>query len=258
MKKKILASLLTLVMLLGCVMTVSAAGSKHDPIEPVGPNSAYYITTVDAGNGINSYEELTDAAIDANDKIADKDAAKQIAREALDKIAAANALQAVSYSDSVDAVLAGKSLVQKFFDLDEVGDHSACHAQGYHQVTLELDQMTTRWTNIVLVHFSADRILWETIQPTVDYNAKTITFTIADLSPLAVYADVLPGGEGGSPSSPSTPGAPADTPTTGTGSEGTPSSPLTEGTSSLWMICTAVALVVVGATLVSQRKRVRK
>lgn len=259
MKKKILASLLTLIMLLGCVMTVSATGSKTSPIEPFGPSYASYTTTVDSGNGINTYEELTDAAIDANDKIADKAAAKQIAAEALTKIETANAMSVVSYSDEVDAALDGKSLVQKFFDLDEVGDHSACHNQGYHELTLRVDQMTTRWTNIVIVHFSADRILWEVIYPTVDYDNKTLTFTIGDLSPLAIYADVLPGGDGGSQGSPSTPSTPDDTTTTGGASGSTAgSSPLTEGTSSVWMICTAVVLIAGGVVLVSQKKKIQK
>ena len=255
MKKKILAVSLTLTMLLGCVMTVSAAGSKTSPIEPTGPNAAYYTTTVDAGNGINYYEELTDASIDANDKIADKAAAKEIAAAALDTIENANALQAVSFSDTVDAAIAGKSLVQKFFDLDEVGDHSTCHTRGYHEVTLRLDQMTTRWTNIVLVHFSADRILWEVITPVVDYNNKTITFQIGDLSPLAVYANVLPGG-GGAPSAPSTP----DAPTTGVTPEGTTpgQAPLTGTTSSVWMICVAAVLIAASAVLISKRNKVRK
>lgn len=256
MKKKNLAVLLTLTMLFASVMTVSATGSKTDPIEPSGPSIGYYVTTVDAGNGINSYEELTDAAIDANDKIADKAAAKQTAAEALTEIADANALQVVSYSDTVDAALDGKSIVQKFFDLDEVGDHSTCHARGYHEITLKVDQMTTRWTNIVIVHFSADRILWEVIYPTVDYNAKTLTFTINDLSPLAIYADVLPGGDGGSPSTPSTP----DGTTPGGATDGTTpgGSPLTEGTSSAWMICAAVVLIAGGIVLVSQKKKIQK
>ena len=258
MKKKILAVLLTLVMLLGCVVTVSATGSKTSPIEPTGPNAASYITTVDVGNGINFYEELTDAAIDANNKIQDKDAAKQIAAEALSKIATANAMSVVSYSDTVDAAIAGKSLVQKFFDLDEIGDHSICHNQGFHELTLRFDQMTTRWTNIVLVHFSSDRILWDVITPTVDYDNKTLTFQIGDLSPLAVYADVLPGG-GGAPSTPSTPSTPAGSTTTGdatTGAETT--SPLTGVTSSVWMICAAVALVAAGTVLVSKKNKVQK
>ena len=255
MKKKILAVLLTLTMLLGCVMTVSAANSKTDPIEPSGPSVGYYVTTVDVGNGINSYEELTDAAIDANDKIADKDAAKVVASEALNKIEDANALQAVSFSDTVDAAIAGKSLVQKFFDLDEVGDHTTCYNRGYHEITLKVDQMTTRWTNIVLVHFSADRILWEVITPVVDYNNKTLKFTIADLSPLAVYADVLPGG-GGAPSAPSTP----DAPTTGVTPEGTTpgQAPLTGTTSSVWMICVAAVLIAASAVLISKRNKIRK
>jgi hypothetical protein len=222
-----------MVLVISSAMMVSAADSKTGTVAPSGSSTGKYDVTSDAKNGVDQYEELTDAAIDKNDKIpADKkDEAKKTAKEAVEKIQAINDGKTVTITKEVDEKIEGKKLVQKFFDLDEVGNHDECHKAGKHVVELKVDAMTTSWKNIVVVHFSADRVVWEAIVPTVDYNNKTLTFEIKDLSPLAIYADIVEGGANGT-------------------------SPSTEGVSSTWMLWTAMALIVLGSgVVVSQKKR---
>jgi len=91
--------------------------------------------------------------------------------------------------------------------------------------------MTKSWKNFTLVHYSQDREVWEIIKvDKVDYDAKTITFNIADLSPLSIYADGVEGGAVGT-------------------------SPSTQGVSSAWMLYSAMALVVLGTSVVVYQKK---
>ena len=234
MKKRVLAGLMMTVMVLASAMSVSAT-SKTTPMEPSGSSVGKYDVKVDATNGISTYEELSDASIDKNTAIPaeKKEEAKKSAKEATQKIADINAGKTVSITAEVDKEIKEKKLVQKFFDLDEKNDHSECHKKGYHTVTLKVDAMTTAWKNITIVHYSADRVLWETIKvedKNVDYKNKTITFNIKDLSPLAIYADIVEGGAAGT-------------------------SPSTQGVSSAWMLYSAMALVVLGTGVVVYQKK---
>lgn len=231
MKKRVLAGLLMSVMVLASAMSVSAADSKTRPVEggkTEDGNGSYVVNTENP-----VFEELTEAEINKNDKITDKAAAIASANDAKTKIEKINKGEKVSITTEVDKKLEGKTLVQKFFDLDEKGDHNKCYTDG-HKVTLKVDALAKSWKNIVVVHYSTDRTLWETIpvaDKDVDYNNKTITFVIKDLSPIAIYADVVSDGAAGT-------------------------SPSTEGVSSAWMLYSAMALIVLGAgVVVSQKKR---
>lgn len=232
MKKRVLAGLLMSVMVLASAMSVSAADSKTKPVEggkTEDGNGSYVVTTENP-----VFEELTDAAIDANEKVTDKAAAKASAKAAAATIEKINKGEKASITTEVDKKIEGKTLVQKFFDLDETGDHNKCHQPGNkHKVTLTVDALTTGWKNIVVVHYSTDRVLWETIpvaDKDVDYTKKTITFEIEDLSPIAIYADVVTGGAAGT-------------------------SPSTEGVSSAWMLYAAMALIVLGSGVVVYQKK---
>lgn len=233
MKKRVLAGLLMSVMVLASAMSVSAADSKTKPVQGSGTadGKGKYEVTVEAPK----FEELTDAAIDENKNIPaeKKEEAKKSAKEAATIIEKVNKGEATTITAAVDKEIKGKTLVQKFFDLDEVGNHDACHTAKKHKVTLTVDAMTTAWKNITVVHYSTDRTLWETIKVAdkdVDYTKKTITFEIQDLSPIAIYADVVTDGSAGK-------------------------SPSTEGVSSAWMLYAAMALIVLGSGVVVYQKK---
>ena len=218
MKKKVLAGLLMSVMVLASVMSVSAATSKTETKET-------------AGASVGQYQFTT-----GEDEFAKKDNEDAAKHEAAIKIVKEiNDGKTVSITTEVDKEIEGKKLVEKFFDFDEVkdSDHKKCHDQGFHTVTLKLTSMTTNWKNIRVVHYSQEREVWEVIPvkaENVNYTAKTITFDIKDLSPLAIYADVVESGAAGT-------------------------SPSTQGVSSAWMLYTAMALIVLGTGVVVYQKK---
>lgn len=220
------------IMVLASAMSVSANPSKTQSVTggTTADGKGTYVVTTEAPK----FEELTEEEINKNDKITDKATAIASAKDAATKIEKINKGEKVSITTEVDKALEGKKLVQKFFDLDEVGNHDACHTAKKHKVTLTVDALATSWKNIVVVHYSTDRTMWETIpvaDKDVDYNKKTITFEIQDLSPIAIYADIV-----------------ADS--------STGKSPSTGSVSSTWMVWSAMALIVLGAgAIVSQKKR---
>ena len=143
------------------------------------------------------------------------------------------ALSAPYINDTIDKELKDKKVVKAFFDLHATGDKKdICLEDGKkHTITLNVSDMTTSWKNIVILHYSTIRAVWETIVPKVDYDKKTLTFEIEDLSPLAIYADIVEDDKKGE-------------------------SDATEGVSSAWMLYSAMALIVLGAgVVVSQKKK---
>ena len=148
------------------------------------------------------------------------------------------AVEGVKINDKVDKDLKDKKMVKTFFDLHATGDKKdICHdANETHTITISVPGMTKHWKNIMILHYSTVRCVWETIVPKVDYDKKTLTFEIQDLSPLAIYADIVEDG------------AEAEKPAQ--------TSPATGSVSSAWMIWSAMALIVLGASVVvSQKKR---
>lgn len=138
----------------------------------------------------------------------------------------------------IDKELKDKKIVKSFFDLHATGaKKEICHTDGSkHKITIGVPGMTRGWKNIIILHYSTIRCVWETIVPVVDYDKKTLTFETYDLSPLAIYADIVEDG------------AEAEKPAQ--------TSPATGSVSSAWMIWSAMALIVLGAgAIVSQKKR---
>lgn len=216
MKKRILAAMMIMVMVLGFTMSVSAAPSKTAPVYPSGASEGWYEITT----GDKEFAAITG-----------EDATKHAA--AMKVIGDVNANKKVSINNEIDKALEGKTLIQKFFDLDAIKDHSKCDQRGYHEVELTVSAVTKNCKDIVMVHYSQEKGTWEIITPTVDYDKQTLTFKVSgkDISAMAIYAKV-------------------------TGSSAAGTSPSTEGVSSAWMLWVAVAFVALGSTVVvSQKKR---
>lgn len=205
MKKRVLAGMMMMVLVLATALSVSAAPSKSDSIVESGDSVGYY------------------------DIKQDTQAFEGVKTEVKTQMTNLESKKTVSLNDKVDKAIEKKTMVVEFFDLVPIGNK--VNAPN-HTVTLKVAAMTTGWKNIVVVHYSTARGVWETLEvKNVDYANKEITIYAQDLSPIAIYADVV---------------AP--------GSQGT--SPTTQGMSSTWMLWTAAALIVLGAgVVVSQKKR---
>lgn len=194
------------IMVLASAMSVSAAGSRTEQVHTSGASVSYY-TLDDSENVFADLDDKVEATI------------KEL-----------NNNKATSLSTDIQKALKGKTLLAKVFDLEPVGEHSKCTTQGYHEVELTVTTITDKCSNIVVLHYSETRGEWETLTP-VKVDGNKITVRFKDLSPVAVYANVVGGTAVGV-------------------------SPSTEGVSSTWMLWTAMALIVLGSgVVVSQKKR---
>lgn len=285
MKKRILAGMMMGIMVLASAMSVSAAPSTEDFAEVVVPESSgqgdykegdYVI--LDEKEEFQEFESeevmqkeaeaVVEAVIEtvyakeiekaieeaqkANPAITKEEATKQFKEEKVKQIVESykeaaviikevekgkqiGTVDGVKINDKVDKDLKDKKMVKTFFDLHATGDKKEISndANAKHTITISVPGMTKHWKNIMILHYSTIRCVWETIVPKVDYDKKTLTFEIQDLSPLAIYADIE--GEG----------ADTDKEFAKTGS-----------VSSSWMMMSAMALIVLGASVVvSQKKR---
>lgn len=220
-------------MVLASAMSVSAAGSTTKPIEPGGPSEPS--NPVAGGYDITVESPKFDVPSNVENKI------EQM-----------NKGEKVNLSTDVNKAIEGKKLVQKFFSIEPVDNHDKCDEQGYHVVTITVTGMTRSWKNITLVHYNPDSATWETFSEsatnpknrlTVDYAKGTLTFHLVDespfqSSPFAIYAE-LAGNVSGD--------------TSGDVVVGT--SPSTQGVSSAWMFYTAMALIVLGSSVVVYQKK---
>lgn len=205
MKKRVLAGLMMAVMVLASAMSVSAAGSRTEEVYTSGASAGSY-----------TLDDSDKAFADLDDKV-----------EAV--IKELNNNKATSLKLDIQKALKGKTLLAKVFDLEPTGDHSKCEKQGYHEIELTVSTITDKCSNIVVLHYSEKRAEWETLTP-VKVDGNKITVRFADLSPVAVYANVVGGTAVGV-------------------------SPSTQGISSTWMLYAAMALIVLGSGVVVYQKK---
>lgn len=237
MKKRILAVIMMAVMLMATVMSVSAAGSV---VATPSVGTTQKPTTENQNKG---YIIRTD---DDQFKIDDTGADSKVHDAAHDynKDGNLNKLFESTPTDrqeEEEARVASKAAVKdmvpitKIFDLHDVNG-GLPDANGKHVVTLHVPGLTEEHTKVVALHFSNQRHLWEVIKDdkvVVDHAKDTVTVTFDDLSPVMILANK---------------GLTTDTDT---------KLPQTAGTSSAWMLWTAMALIVVGAGVVVSQKKSR-
>lgn len=207
MFKRVLTGMMIASMMLVSVLSVSAADSKGNTVYPSNDNVAGY----EISTGTEQFAGISNEVKTVINKV--------------------NKNDFTSLEKAIQDKIAGRKVIAPMFDLDEVGDHSATCPP--HKVKLVVDGLTAKCTEVVVLHYSQVRGIWEVITPlNVDYNTKTITVELLDLSPITVLAKGVEGGAGGT-------------------------SPSTEGTSYTWMMWTAVAFVAVGAAFVVSQKKSR-
>lgn len=219
MKKRVLAVILTMVCVLASAIGVSAANSPSGKVTVIGEQAGYY-----------KIREVDDKLVN------EATGAKYAATDAINKYNASGKIADLGIQDKdVLKALEGKTDLTKVFDLhDERGGNP--DANGIHRVPLYVPQLTENCEedSVVVLHFREDGnnpAKWEILKDcTVDSKNKTVTVVSDHLSPIAIFATVKAG--------------------SGVGT----SYPM-GGTSSTWMLWTAVALVIVGSGVVVARKR---
>ena len=132
----------------------------------------------------------------------------------------------------LEADLADKDMITPFFDLIPINGGNPL-PDGSHRVSMSIPTLTEGMTDVLVLHYSTQRSVWEIIEPEeVDYANQEITAVFADLSPVAIIAN--------------TDNAAAADTATGT-------SPQT-GMSSSWMVWLGAAAVLAAAGAVTYRK----
>lgn len=219
MKKKVLAGILMMILVLASVMTVSAATS---PSPTKGPHVKYEdekgFYKVDNKTPFAG-ETYTNAPLNADVKKAIED--YNADKITLDKLLA-------DAPKDVKAALKGKTDISGVFDLVPVNDGQP-NADGSHTVTVTVPGVD-KAKDVVVLHFNRNDNTWEILKATV--SGEKVTATYETLSPVAVFGVVEAGGADGE-------------------------SPKTVGTSSAWMLMAAVALVAVGTGVVVSQKKNR-
>ena len=94
-----------------------------------------------------------------------------------------------SLPKAVQTKLGDKTVVCDVFDLEpEKGQKK--DKDGYYTVELTVDDLSEKYTKVVVLHYSEARELWEVIEPTkVDGDKITVKF--ADLSPVIICGELI-------------------------------------------------------------------
>lgn len=175
MKKKIFGTILAAALVVSQAVTVFAAGSRVAEAAPAGDSVGKYEFTAITED---SFQDLAEAAPDVKSLI-----------DAIN--AGTEAIQAVAeQAPELEEVLADKEMLTPIFDLQPI-DGGIQTEDGKYLVTLSVPTLTDEMTDVLLLHYSTARSVWETITPSdVDYTNKEITAEFEDLSPVAVIAKV--------------------------------------------------------------------
>lgn len=173
MKKKIFGTILAAALVVAQAVTVFAAGSKVAEASPAGDSAGKYeFTAITA----DSFQDLAESAPEVKTLIDEINAGT----ESIQAIAE----QAPELAD----VLSDKEMLTPIFDLQPI-DGGIKTEDGKYIVTMSVPTLTEEMTDVLLLHYSTVRSLWETITPSdVDYANKEITAEFEDLSPVAVIA----------------------------------------------------------------------
>lgn len=217
MKKRLLGTFLAAALVLTQAVPVFAAGSRTADVVLPGESASYY-EVAEATEEVFAENGVTDETV-------------------LAKIMAVNAgtesLQSIAeLAPELEEALSDKEMITPFFDLSPINGGMKTD-DGKYLVTLSVPTLTKEMTDVLLLHYSTERNVWETVEPTdVDYASQEITAEFEDLSPVAVIAN--------------TNNAAATDTAVGT-------SPQT-GMSSSWMAWLVVAVVLAVAGAVTYRK----
>ena len=237
--KKIVAGFLTAAMLLTSSIGVFAAPSTT----PVQSADAYYVVNKDGDSILTTpaFEKLKEEEPEVATMIEKANKGEITVTELADEMEAWLENADVSEESRALTEEAIKTIreenldfVTPFFELEPVGDVQK-NENGMYEPTIKVSALTKEMKNIKILHFSSERKCYEMITPkNVDYDNKTITFEVKDLSPIAILADKE---------------TITESATNGT-------SPKTEGTNSAWMMLMGAAfvLVAVGSVVIYSKK----
>lgn len=250
MKKKLFTLLLVLGLVAAQPLTAGAAAPSGSTSVTVSPDDSGAYNVAPASEQFTGDREPVSSTLD---KITQFNSSQINLSTLVDVDGENGVAQTADQTAALQSALSGKTALTGVLDAYPINGGTP-DADGNHILTFNLPNLTRAVKNVQILHYSLARNLWELVPTEVNYDAKTVTGTFQDLSPVVIVADVessdgsgaqTGGGSGSSSGSSSGSGA----------SEGAAQSPKT-GETSDWMTWVGAA-VVFGAAAVLVRKQKR-
>ena len=234
MRKRILGTILSAALVVTSAVSVFAAGSRTTQVTLVGESAASYQVSEGTAENFATAQEAAPKVVEKILQVNEGTLTLPTLVQQLKEIVANTTEGQTELNmteEEVDALaqeVEGKSMVTQFFDLIPINGGVQTE-DGKYIATISVPSLTEAMTNVKLLHFSTERLVWEIIEPNdVNYTNKQITAEFQDLSPVAVIADI------------------DESKAAGTDTTGTGVAPKT-GVDSTWGVYAAGAVVLLGA-----------
>ena len=240
MKRKLLALALSLGLVAALPLTAGATAPSQSTGVTVAPGNSADYAVAPSGQAFAG-ERAPEAAV--LEKITSFNSSTIDLSALVDADGESGVAQTAEQTEALQTALSGKTALTGVLDAYPINGGTP-DANGNHKLTFHLPNLTRAATEVQILHYSMTRHLWELVPTEVDYDAKNVTGTFADLSPVVIVAKVAASGEGGSSS--------------GSGSSAQGTSPKTGESTDFVMWIGAAVVLGAAAVLVKRPKKSAK
>lgn len=200
MKRKLLALALALGLVAALPLTAGAAAPSQSTGVTVAPDDSAAYAIAPSGQAFTGERAPERAVLD---KIIAFNGRTVDLASLMDVDGESGVTQTAEQTEALQAALSGKSALTGVFDAYPING-GTLDTNGNHKLTFHLPNLTRAATEVQILHYSLTRHLWELVPTEVDYDAKNVTGTFTDLSPVVIVAKVAESGNDGNGSGSST------------------------------------------------------